>query len=73
MYLVGWGKYGRFSTVRVLMFIPDPGVLNYCMHTFPGIICWIIHRVLTNIYMYLDVAFETLSLKLCELKLHHEN
>ena len=27
--------YGRFSKVRVCVFLPDPGALNSCMHTFP--------------------------------------
>ena len=26
---------GKFSEIHVLFVLPDPGALNYCMHTFP--------------------------------------
>ena len=52
-------RYGRFSTVHGLKRLPDPGVLNSCMH----IHFLIIITVYYGLAMYLDVGFETLNLK----------
>ena len=56
-----------FSNVQVLNIIPDPGALNSCMHIFPEKtygLPWIYY-----VCNYLDAGFETLNLKLRELKL----
>ena len=50
-----------FQKLHVKNVIPDPGAVNYCMHTFPEIIM--------DRLMYLDMGFKTLDFKLCEFRL----
>ena len=55
--------------VHVLYVLPDPGALNSCMHTFPENQGRWIYFGLTHNSVHLNVRFETLDLKLCDLKL----
>ena len=61
-------RYGRFSTVHVLYYIPDPGAFSACMRTFPESKIWI-YSGLMHTSMYLDMGFKTLDVKVGELKL----
>ena len=50
-------SYSQFLKIQIVNCFPDPEALDSCMYTFPE----------TN--MYLDMGFETLNLKCCELRL----
>ena len=58
---------GQFSKVQVIYFLPDPGALNSGMHTFPetNAGCTMVYHTT----LHFEMGFETLDLKLCELKL----
>ena len=59
VHSVACAEWGRFLKSQVLMFLPDPWVLNYCTHTSPET---------TNYGLRHNMGFETLKLSLCELK-----
>ena len=47
-------SHGRFSEVHACIFLPDPGALNSCMHTFPkkNVGFTVVQHIITCIWIW---------------------